>query len=86
MAKKDAKKTTNNAPAWKQAQQKQTKPEKAKERESVVGKPNNRMIKMRTSYRHFAKAGDVWETDESKAAELVRLGRAEYVDEKKKGK
>lgn len=83
MAKKSAKTTEKKTPAWKQAQQKQTKPEKAKERSEVVGKPNNRMIKMRTSYRHFAKAGDVWETDESKAAELVRLGRAEYVEEKK---
>lgn len=42
-------------------------------------------IKMLTNYRHFFREGDVVtipdECDEAKAKELVRLGRAEWVEE-----
>jgi len=36
-------------------------------------------IKMLTSYRDFYQSGDVVEETKGKAAELVKLGRAEYV-------
>lgn len=63
---------------WKQNQQKQTKAENAKERTNI--QPTHRMVKlnMLTDYRNFAKKGQTWETDEEKAAELVKLGRAKY--------
>jgi len=38
-------------------------------------------IKMRTNYRDVAKSGEVYETDAEKAAELIRLGRAEAIEE-----
>lgn len=69
-------------PGWKANQQKQTKAETTQARTS---QPSHRMIKlnMLTDYRNFAKKGQTWETDEEKAAELVRLGRAKYAAEKK---
>lgn len=68
-------------PAWKQNQQKTTG---AAKKESVNKtqrgtKPGFVKIKMHTDYRHFAKKGEIWETTETKAKELVDLGRAEYV-------
>jgi hypothetical protein len=35
---------------------------------------------MKTDYMDEAKTGQVWETDVAKAAELVKLKRAEYVN------
>lgn len=66
-------------PNWKKNQQKQTK---ASDQESRgAAKPTGMVkLKMITGYREFAKAGDIWETDSEKAAELVKLGRAKYLN------
>lgn len=72
----------NATPGWKGNQQKQTKAETTQARSS---QPSHRMIKlnMLTDYRNFAKKGEVYEVDEEKANELVRLGRARFAVEKK---
>ena len=67
--------------AWKSNQQRSTGADKKDQ--SKARTPKLVKLKMKTSYRHFAKAGDVWETDAAKAKELVDLGRAEYHDGKK---
>lgn len=41
-------------------------------------------ILMKTSYRDFYKPGDIVEEDDGKANELVRLGRAEFIDVEEK--
>lgn len=81
MAKQDKKAVPQGAPAWKQHQQKTTG---ANDNHTKVGVQSHRMMKIRmnTDYRDIAKRGDVWETDEEKAAELVRLNRASYIAKK----
>lgn len=64
---------------WRDSQQKKTGASKKDQAKAKT--PTMVKLKMKTSYRHFAKAGDVWETDAAKAKELVDLGRAEYYDE-----
>lgn len=70
-------------PAWKQNQQKETKPKNREERKEEVQSELVK-IRMNTDYRDVAKRGDIYETDAEKAEELVRLGRAEYLPEAKK--
>jgi hypothetical protein len=69
-------------PNWKKNQQKKTG---ASDQESRGAAQETGMVKIKmiTGYREFAKAGDIWETDVEKAAELVKLGRAKYLDGKK---
>lgn len=78
--KKDKK--AKKQPAWKESQQKNTEAKNNDDRaeEAQSSNTDRVSIKMRTDYRDVAKAGHVWETDREKAAELVRLGRADYVD------
>lgn len=69
----------DQTPEWQKAQQKETA---AKDSEAHLtpkdgAKPVK--IKMKTDYMDVAKKGDTWTTDAEKAAELVRLDRAEYV-------
>lgn len=67
-------------PAWKKAQQKQTEPKDSEDHLNEQAPATGLVqIKMKTDYRDVAKAGQVWETDAKKAAELVSLGRATYV-------
>ncbi len=79
MAKKNAP-APGETPAWKKAQQKETAAKNTDDHlNEQAPKGGTVKIKMKTDYRDVAKAGQVWETDASKAAELVELGRAEYV-------
>jgi len=73
----------NQTPGWKENQQKQTSAKDSDQRDSE--KETAQLVKVRllADYRDVAKKGDVAEFDEEKAAELVRLGRAEYVSKKK---
>ncbi len=68
-------------PAWKQAQQKETAAKGSEDHlnEQSPAQGGTVKIRMKTDYRDLAKTGDIWETDAAKAAELVSLGRAEYV-------
>lgn len=69
-------------PGWKENQQKETQAIDSDQRQDAqekVSKAKVVKVKMKTSYRDIAKTGDVVEFDVEKAAELVRLNRAEYV-------
>lgn len=68
-------------PAWKASQQKQTGATNQESRATEAKKhaPKKVKILMKSDYMDQAKTGDTWSTDEEKAAELVRLGRAEYL-------
>lgn len=81
MSNKSQKNQQSGTPAWKNAQQKQTKSKDSDQRAAeATPTPEGRVkLKMHSDYRDVAKKGDEWETDEEKGAELVRLGRAEYV-------
>lgn len=72
-----------NKPAWTENQQKETgakdNEQRAEEKEKNAEKPVK--IKLRTAYRDQGNAGDVIETDSEKAEQLVKLKRAEYVEE-----
>lgn len=71
-------------PAWKNAQQKTTGAQNNDDRANKPKDPTELVkILMKTDYREVVKAGQVWETDAEKAAELVKLNRAEYVEESK---
>lgn len=52
-------------------------------RESIMKEADTKTklvkVKMFYDYRNEAKSGDIYETDPEKAAQLVRLRRAEYV-------
>lgn len=80
-----AKKKETKKPGWKQHQQKRTGSNKKSAVPKAKAKSGFVKLKMKTGYRHFAKPGDIWETTEVKAKELVALGRAEYYDKKKHG-
>lgn len=80
MASNKPKNESGKTPAWKAAQQKETKSKDSEAHlDSQQPKEGMVKIKMKTDYRDVAKAGKVWETDAAKAAELVGLDRAEYV-------
>jgi len=64
---------------WKENQQKQTGVTTQESREQSKDITEMVAVKMRTAYRDIAKPGDIVEFDAEKAAELVRLNRAEYV-------
>lgn len=64
--------------AWKDNQQKETKSGSAESNKPE--KVKTIKIRMLSNYRDVAKRGDVWKTDSEKAAELVRMGRAEYIN------
>ena len=66
-------------PEWQKAQQKETVAKDSSEHHAEAKPGKLVAVKMLTPYRDVAKAGDVWKTDAGKAAELVKLGRAEYV-------
>lgn len=75
-------KKNSSVPAWKQAQQKRTKPETKEVRQEnsqIEAKPVLVKLRMLTGYRDLVSAGEIWETDAEKAEELVKLRRAEYV-------
>lgn len=68
-------------PEWKKAQQKETASKDSEEHLNEQAPATGLVqIMMKTDYRDVAKAGQVWETDAKKAAELVSLGRATYVN------
>lgn len=73
-----------NKPDWQNHQQEETQPKNNEDREDQKeeAKGKNVTIHMLSDYRDVAKKGDDYVVDEDKAAELVKLGRAEY----KKGK
>lgn len=82
------KRTGNETKAGKEAKAKEAS-EKSKsetKREAVqnapagpkVDKDGNVSLLMKTDYRNFAKKGEIYKVDPSKAAELVKLGRATY--------
>jgi hypothetical protein len=73
----------NKTPGWKENQQKQTSAKDSDQRDSEKETAQLVKIRLLTDYRDVAKKGDVADFDEEKAAELVRLGRAEYVSKKK---
>ena len=66
-------------PEWQKAQQKETAAKDSEAHLSPKGGAKPVKIKMKTDYMDVAKKGDTWTTDAEKAAELVRLDRAEYV-------
>lgn len=69
-------------PAWKKNQQKNTSSKNNEQRAVENGKKAKISlvkIKMKSDYRDVAKKGEIWETDQSKAEELVKLGRAEFL-------
>lgn len=72
-------------PGWKENQQKETNAVEQETRQNVSNAKTVK-VKMKTDYRDVAKAGEVYETDSEKAAELVRLGRAEYLSKSGKSK
>lgn len=76
-----ANKKTTNTPDWKKAQQKNTGATTQQSREAVKAAQAPKAVKVRmlTDYRDLVKKGEVWETDSEKAAELVKLHRAEYL-------
>lgn len=65
-------------PGWKENQQKETNAIENEDREPVKNAKTVK-VKMKSDYRDVAKNGQVYETDADKAAELVKLGRAEYL-------
>lgn len=71
-----------NKPAWKEHQGEETKPENNDTRaaRTETAKVKLVSVRMKTDYRDVAKAGEVYKTDAAKAAELVKLNRAEYVE------
>lgn len=64
--------------AWKDNQQKETKSGSAESNKPAEAKFIK--IRMLSNYRDVAKRGDVWKTDTEKAEELVKMGRAEYIN------
>lgn len=71
-------------PAWKKNQQKNTGSKNNEQRAVENGQKIIKSlvkIKMKTDYRDVAKKGEIYETDQSKAEELVKLGRAEFIEE-----
>ena len=73
-------------PGWKENQQKQTSAKDQSDRDVEQGTAKGVKVLMKTDYRDVAKAGQTVEFDAEKAAELVRLGRAEYVKNPKAAK
>lgn len=65
-------------PEWVKHQQEQTS-SKSTEDHLQESETKTVKIKMLSNYRDVAKKDDIWETDNEKAEELVRLKRAEYV-------
>lgn len=73
MAKKEA--------AWKQNQQKKTKSQDKEQSAQERGTKTDLVeLYMTSDYRDQAKAGQVWMTDAEKAAELIKLNRAQAYD------
>lgn len=83
------KRTGNETKAGKEAKAKEAveKSKSEAKREAIQGAPaggpkvdkdGNVSLLMKTDYRTFAKKGQIYKVDPSKAAELVKLGRATY--------
>ena len=71
-------------PAWKKNQQKNTSSKNNEQRAAENGQKTIKTlvkIKMNSDYRDVAKKGEIWKTDRSKAEELVKLGRADFIKE-----
>ena len=66
-------------PGWLENQQRETNAKDQDDRDNEQDPPSVVKIKMLSNYRDVAKKGDVVEFDNQKAAELVRLKRAEYL-------
>jgi len=74
--------STRKQAVWQANQQKETGASERGQVRSLDSQPlgDNVELFMFSNYRDVAKAGQIWTTDAVKAAELVKLGRAQIYD------